>query len=64
MEKKYVLEVQLTPQIHKGEMSYYWHIDLHDKESQYSVFDGFAKDPLKATRDAIELAHHRGIIVS
>lgn len=47
------LHVQLTPQIHEGRMAYYWHIDLHINEGQFTLKHGWAED----LHDALDDAH-------
>ena len=42
MKPKYILQVQLTPKVHEGRMQYYWHIDLHTEDGQFTVKHGWA----------------------
>ena len=52
MEKRYDLQVQLTPKIHNGEMAHYWHIDLIDGNGRYAIADGWNKNLAMALADA------------
>lgn len=46
------LHIQLTPQIHEGELQYYWHVDLHNKEGVFTIKHGWAKTKNQAFVDA------------
>lgn len=50
----YRLHVQLTPQIHEGEMQYYWHVDLHDGNNQITVKHGWSRFIQGAFNDAFK----------
>lgn len=58
----YRLHLQLTPQIHEGQMKFYWHIDLHTTDGQFTVAHGWNKDAGKALQHAQIKAQELGII--
>lgn len=62
MEKKYVLEVQLTPQIHEGNMAYYWHIALITSKGRYTARDGWGNNYHNAHVHAQHEAKKLGLI--
>jgi hypothetical protein len=41
MNKKYVLNTQLSPELHQGEMKFYWRIELHTADGVFNVRDGW-----------------------
>lgn len=55
------LHVQLTPQIHEGRMQFYWHIDLHTSEGQFTLKHGWAENLYYALEDAHEEAVGLGV---
>lgn len=60
----YRLHVQLTPQIsEEQQMRYFWHIDLHTKEGNFTVHHGFGNSPTECALDAITCAGLNGIAV-
>lgn len=58
----YRLHVQLTPQIHEGSMKYYWHIDLHDGDTQITVKNGWAKNFNQAYLDSSKQVHQLKLV--
>ena len=55
------LHVQLTPQIHEGRMQFYWHIDLHTQEGQFTIRHGWAETLWEALDDAHDEANEMGV---
>lgn len=57
----YRSEVQLTPQIHNGQMAYYWHIFLVDGNDRITVRHGWAHSIGKAHNDVIVATKEMGL---
>jgi hypothetical protein len=56
MNKKYVLNTQLSPELHDGEMKFYWRIEMHTAEGIFNVRDGWNRTFAGATHNAYESA--------
>lgn len=50
--QKYTLEIQLQPQIHVGQMAYYWKISLETEDGTFTIRDGWADTFETATYNA------------
>jgi len=50
--KRYIIEVNVNPQIHEGNMAHYWQICLITEDGKFTVKDGWSEDLYNAMANA------------
>ena len=52
--KRYIIEVNVNPQIHEGNMARYWQICLITEDGKFTVKDGWKQSLYHANKAAYE----------
>lgn len=60
--KKYVLEVQLKPELHEGSMKHYWHIDLITEDGRFTARHGYESDLVNAHAKSHQATKELGLV--